>query len=283
MRAGALAYPPELRAVEDGYAPLFVRTPALKAATTRPRLTRVVGRVVDAVLGGMAAEVVLRCRYSDDAIRAAHTSGTTQVVMLGSGYDSTSVRLSEPGLRFFEVDHPDTQLVKRDVLAVHAPAAALERVVFVPCDFDRDDFAACLRGAGFDATRPAIVNWMAVSWYLSADAVVRTLRALAAATAPGSRLVFNYMKRAAVDGRGGGGGATRARTLAAGLGEPWRFGIDPRRLGPWLAELGFELDEHVSGDELAGRYLPSGAPVQPAPFIGIATAVRCGSPAGGAA
>ena len=54
------------------------------------------------------------------ALRDAMSAGTEQVIMLGSGYDATSARWPPSPLRFFEVDHPETQARKRAVIGEHA-------------------------------------------------------------------------------------------------------------------------------------------------------------------
>jgi methyltransferase (TIGR00027 family) len=54
-------------------------------------------------------------RHAEDRLEAALERGMTQCVILGAGLDSTALRLPEawPGVRFFEVDHPATQALKR--------------------------------------------------------------------------------------------------------------------------------------------------------------------------
>jgi O-methyltransferase involved in polyketide biosynthesis len=43
--------------------------------------------------------------------------GVKQVVILGAGYDGRALRFRTPGVRFFEVDHPATQIDKLRRLA----------------------------------------------------------------------------------------------------------------------------------------------------------------------
>jgi len=64
-------------------------------------------------------------------------------------------------------------------------------LAFVPVDFERDDLGGALRQAGFRADQPACVSWMGVTMYLTADAVLRTLRTVAGFAA-GSCLCFDY-------------------------------------------------------------------------------------------
>ncbi|NED49709.1 class I SAM-dependent methyltransferase, partial [Micromonospora aurantiaca] len=61
----------------------------------------------------------------------------------------------------------------------------------VPADFEADEPVGKLTGAGFDASRTALVSWLGVSFYLTRGAVARTLGEIAR-LAPGTELVMDY-------------------------------------------------------------------------------------------
>jgi methyltransferase (TIGR00027 family) len=58
--------------------------------------------------------VVIRSRYTEDALREATNRGIRQYVLMGAGFDSFALR--RPGfseaLEIFEIDHPATQAFK---------------------------------------------------------------------------------------------------------------------------------------------------------------------------
>jgi len=56
------------------------------------------------------------------------------------------------GATVLEVDHPDTQALKREHAAA-IPTKARE-IQFVATDFHQNGLAASLRDAGYDASRP---------------------------------------------------------------------------------------------------------------------------------
>ena len=60
-----------------------------------------------------------RSRFAEDAISNAVARGVCQVVVLGAGLDTFSLRnpYATAGVRVFEVDHPATQVWKRERLA----------------------------------------------------------------------------------------------------------------------------------------------------------------------
>src|SRR5450432_1122310 len=68
----------------------------------------------------LRAFLAVRSRVAEDALAAAIAKGVGQYVVLGAGFDTSAYRppcSTTPWLRVFEVDHPDTQAVKRERLA----------------------------------------------------------------------------------------------------------------------------------------------------------------------
>jgi methyltransferase (TIGR00027 family) len=195
--------------------------------------------------------VVLRSRYAENALEAAVARGVRQYVILGAGLDSFCVR--QPAfartLAIFEVDTPASQALKRERLAgVEVPA----NVHFVPADLAREPLGVALRGAGFSSTVPAFFSWLGVTVYLSRDANMTTLRAIAACSAPGSELVFTYLDQRVLDARPPGLEAMRSKR--AERGEPWVSGFDPTTLAAELRVIGLVLLEDLAGAEMTARY-----------------------------
>jgi methyltransferase (TIGR00027 family) len=232
--------------------------------------------------GGPRASAVVRTRLIDDLVRAAVGAGTRQLVLLGAGFDNRAHRLDVPVV--FEVDHPATQATKRRRVPAHLAAG----VRFVAADLGArhavEDLAGALLGAGFDPATPAVVVWEGVTNYLSAEAVDATLRGLAALLAPGSRIVFTYVDRSALDGTGGFHGMREWAAAVRRHGEPWTFGLDPARLPGYLAERGLSLAQDDSTRDAAERYLaPLGRDEPAAAFYRVAVAdVRAAAGPGGA-
>lgn len=117
-----------------------------------------------------------------------------QLVILGAELDGRAWRLSQlADTTVFEVDHPDTQALKKE-RAASLPALVRE-VRFVPVDFRRDDLAAQLSFAGFDADQTTFWLWEGVTMYLAPSEVQKTLTALGRVSAPGSGLAMTYLAR----------------------------------------------------------------------------------------
>ena len=63
---------------------------------------------------GSHGDQVARTRYIDDYMLECIAAGIKQLVILGAGYDSRAYRFDElkEDIKVFEVDHPDTKMVK---------------------------------------------------------------------------------------------------------------------------------------------------------------------------
>ncbi len=138
----------------------------------------------------LRAFLVARSRYAEDMLAGAVAQGGTQYVLLGAGLDTFAYRNPYPNLRVFEVDHPATQQWKRELLETNLISIP-PNLIFVPVDFEHQDLATQLVGAGFDSTAPTFFAWLGVVPYLTLEAFRSTLR-FVAAQPPGSGLVFDY-------------------------------------------------------------------------------------------
>jgi methyltransferase (TIGR00027 family) len=197
----------------------------------------------------------VRTRVIDDAIRAFLAEGGAQLVLLGAGYDCRALRMPElEGARVIEVDHPATQEHKRLTLA---RIGARSRATYVAWNFEErpmEDLPDVLAEAGHDAARPTFTVWEGVTMYLSEPAIDASLRAIAAWSAPGSRLAMSYIDRSRL---ARSSLATRAlRAVISRLGEPWRFGWDPDELPGYLAARGLELVDDIAISDAARMLLP---------------------------
>ena len=278
FRALETARPPERRLFADPRAASFLTTPLAQVASAArlPLLRAVVPRVIDRRFPGPRLSAVARTKVLDDAVVAAIEGGVEQLVVLGAGYDSRAYRLPGCGrLAVFEVDHPDTQAVKREVLA-RTLGGLPAHVVFVAVDFDHDDLATALDRAGFRAGRPTFVLWEGVASYLTPEAVDATVRwAHDAAGEPGE-LAFTYVHRGLIDGTVAFPHAEAWARSVADAGEPFVFGFDPAELPDYLGERGWTLLEDISTTEALTRHGldPRGVPA----FYRIARARSSGRP-----
>lgn len=240
------------RLFADPYAARFLSPPlrAVVAAARLPVVRRGICAFIDARWPGARSSGVARTRWIDDALRAALAGGCRQLVTLGAGFDARAWRLPElRGARVFELDRAETQARKRARLA---PAPW---IAFVAADLAARDFAPALRAAGFDPRAPTFFLWEGVTNYLDAASVDATLRWIAGAAAPGSRLLFTYVHRGVIDGSARFEGTECLAATLARSSEPWTFGLDPDEVAGYLAERGLALAEDAGAADYRAKLL----------------------------
>lgn len=199
----------------------------------------------------LRAFLAVRSRLAEDALAGAVTRGVRRYVLLGAGLDTFAYRNPHSDLRVFEVDHPDTQAMKRRRLA-DAGVAVPDHVTYVAIDFATDALGSTLRAAGLDA--PAFFAWLGVTPYLESDTVLATLDAVAPFAAGGGGIVFDYSVPATSlsPERRRAFAALSARVAAAG--EPFRSAFEPSTLRATLERIGFGTIDDLGPDELNARY-----------------------------
>lgn len=246
--------PPGQRLLDDDLALRFL--PAGQRLTVRacrwPTVRALLVRATESQATGLWASMLCRKRYIDDRVGEALAAGIDQLVVLGAGMDTRAHRLAPPaGARAFEVDLPANVADKRRrVDAVLGDRAAA--VELVALDLATDDLLPALTRHGYAVDRPAVVVWEAVTQYLDDRAVHRTLAALSE-LAPGSRLLFTYLRADFLDGTEAyGAGPVRKRMT--GPNPVWRYGLDPAAVDPLLREHGWAELEQVGPAGYRDRY-----------------------------
>ena len=243
-----------------------------------PYASRILDAATLATLGEMAADpslkpmrlfIAARSRYSEDALGASVARGVRQVVVLGAGLDTFSLRnpFAGQGVRVFEVDFPATQQWKRERLR-EAALALPGWLTFAPVDFERQSIAEGLAQSGFRVDQPAFFQWLGVVPYLTRQAISDTLDFIAGI--PRAEFVFDYAepfenyppdRRAHIMG---------VAETAAARGEPWLSQFDPAELSKLLYDKGFGLVEDLGLAELSDRYygaLKAGIPIGPGAHV----------------
>jgi methyltransferase (TIGR00027 family) len=209
--------------------------------------------------------IAMRSRLAEDALKAAALHrGVRQLVVLGAGLDTYAYRNGVDGLRVFEVDHPATQIWKRQRLAdaeIPLPAS----LSFVPLDFEHENLAEALAAAGFEPGKPAFFSWLGVVPYLTEDAIFATL-GLIGGLPGGAEVVFDYANSAASAAVAGSSEANAAemarealKARVAELGESIQSYFEPDSFCARLAQLGFDGVEDFGPDQLVARFFPGRA------------------------
>jgi methyltransferase (TIGR00027 family) len=205
-----------------------------------------------------------RTHHMDALLVEALSTGATQVVNLGAGFDSRAYRFRErfPQARFFELDLPAMIGAKRERV-VKIFGAVPDWVVLVPTDFTTRPLDEVLRDAGYDRTQRTFFIWEGVTMYLPEAANLSTLRFIRSGSASGSSVVYDYVLDMALRPDGGGiYGAKSTAAYLASVGEPLLTGWNQRQAAAIATHEGLVVVSDIGPAELTARYL-TGSDGQP--------------------
>ncbi|WP_025735466.1 SAM-dependent methyltransferase [Mycobacterium genavense] len=246
------------RLVDDDLADLFLPAPMrwLVAATRAAPIRRLMVRGSEWSGPGLWANLACRKRFIADKLNES-LGDINAVVILVAGLVTRAYLLNRRvRMPVFEVDLPVN--IARKAKAVRRVLGSLRLSVrLVALDFERDDLLTALAEHGYHTDYRALFICEGVTQYLTEDGVRRTLDGLRAA-APGSRLVFTYVRRNFIDGMNRYGTRTLYRNVRERQ-QLWHFGLEPDEVAGFLAEYGWRLIEQAGPNELVARYVkPTG-------------------------
>ncbi len=233
----------------------------LEAGQLGPRTLRIfrsrwllwVYELADRMLPGTFEGMGHRKMFCEREVRAAIKAGATQVLVLGAGYDTLCWRLASEyhDLRFFEIEHPATSIVKvRAIEAMGRPA----NMAMIAENLAETSLRTVLTAAGdgwqLDARSVVVAEGLLM--YLAEDDVRTLFETLVACTGPESRLVFTHFEPGD-DGRPNMGRWTRLSRVSLRLvGEPLLWSVHRDGVAGFLAKLGWRRVAATGGPEGAG-------------------------------
>jgi methyltransferase (TIGR00027 family) len=157
----------------------------------------------------------------------------------------------------FEVDHPDTQARKLEILE-DVSAISSAHVTFVAADFNRRDLASIMASTGYRESARTFILWEGVTNYLTEAAVDATLRWCSRAR-PGSRVLFTYVHQDVLTRPEAFVGTRSLFASLAKAGEALTFGIEPSRLREFLKDRGLPPEQDLGAAEYRERYFGEAA------------------------
>jgi methyltransferase (TIGR00027 family) len=207
------------------------------------------------------ANVIIRSRYTEDALHAVIARGVRQYILIGAGFDSYALRRPAEAqhVEIFEIDHPATQSFKKERLAecaISLPGS----VHFLSADLAKESLDTVLSRSAFRSNEPAFFSWLGVTMYLTREANLASLSAIAHCGAPGSELVFTYLDEEVFRSTSESalGSFAELQRSVTSMGEPFLSGFDPKALAEELLNVGFILAEDLDDIQVDERYDPTG-------------------------
>jgi methyltransferase (TIGR00027 family) len=198
--------------------------------------------------------VKVRTRYFDDVLEKHLRWQVGQVVILGAGLDTRSVRKRSAAVTYFEIDDPATLKWKQ---TCYERAGVEVNVRFIPGNYVTDDLIALLAEHGFDFDLPTYFIWEGNVMYLPDEGVAHTLRELTRRVARFS-VSFDYLADSVISNTTGDAGIVTLVESFAAMGARWRSGI--RDIHGFALKLNLTVAENFTTAELHRLYMP-GRPI----------------------
>lgn len=236
---------------------------------TRPRFARLLDAAINskplrplaaalerATVPGIKLHYALRKRYLEEIAHDALRDGFRQVVVIGAGFDTLALRLHEAfsETKFFEIDHPATQRVKKRVVEKHhAPKSNLQ---FISLDLAHGNLeGSLLSSAEYQPQTDTLFVAEGLLMYLAPAEIDLILQFIRSHSGANSRLAFTFMETQS-GGRIGFRESSRAVDAWLRLrGESFKWGSKRERIGDYLAARGFAVRDIITSETLRTKYL----------------------------
>lgn len=228
----------------------------LDAAINSKPLRPLAALLERATVPGIKLHYALRKRCLEEIARDALRDGFRQVVVIGAGFDTLALRLHEAfsETKFFEIDHPATQRVKKHVVEKHqAPQRNLQ---FISLDLAHGNLeSSLLSSADYQPEIATLFVAEGLLMYLAPAEIDLILQFIRSHSGAKSRLVFTFMEMQS-GGRIGFRESSRAVDAWLRLrGESFKWGSRRERIGDYLAARGFAARDIITSETLRTKYL----------------------------
>ena len=143
-------------------------------------------------LPGLNEYMIARTAFFDYHFQQAINQETSQIVILGAGYDSRPYRFLPKSnqTQIFELDTAPTQSQKIEYL--DKAKISHDHVRLMPIDFNTQSIEEVLESNGYKKSKKTLFLWEGVTYYLNPQSVSKTLNEIAQNTNPESTLIFDY-------------------------------------------------------------------------------------------
>jgi methyltransferase (TIGR00027 family) len=249
LRAVESRKPPNQRICNDLYAEHFL-SPQLKALYHDEAHSEDLIRHWENIVPGVCGAVLARLRFIDEVLLKCLGSGLAQLVILGAGYDTRTLRferLFKKRVKVFELDHPATQAEKIRCLQ-NMPASFSNVVSHVPICFDMERLDEKLFASGYRKDLFTLFIWEGVTYYIPQASIDETLFFISGNSEAGSAVIFDYFPSSVAEGTCPKPEAKALKENLRNFDEDIVFGIDPGRIDEFLHKRGFCQVHNIAAD-----------------------------------
>ena len=204
-----------------------------------------------------------RSAWAEKALSKAVEAGTSQYLIVASGYDTFAYRQPAwaSGLRVYELDHPVMSKDKQ-ARAQRMCSKKPDGLTYIPIDLASESLAdklcAC---SAYKRDALSFFSLLGISYYLPRDDFMTLIKDIADSAVSGSVVVFDYPGKHVYTEQ-----ARKQSMLASGAGEIMLASYSYGEINDLLSDCGFFIHEHLTPDEITERYFSeynSASPTHP--------------------
>ncbi len=206
---------------------------------------------------GVYEFMLARTAFFDSIFANALGKKIPQIVLLGAGYDTRSIRFMQlnQATQIIELDIAPTQNQKKlwlEKAGIEVP----ECLSFASIDFNKDAMAGVLTNAGYKPDKKSLFMWEGVTYYLEPESINETLKFIKGSH-PESQLAFDYVIPMSQENIDNAFGAKEfiATWQKHRQNEMFKFSIDEKSCETFFKERGFTLIEHLDSLAIERQYL----------------------------
>ncbi len=207
--------------------------------------------VTDYVNTSLAPTPLGRSKFCEESLETAEKTGTRQYVILGCGYDTFSLRNTDPNLQIFEIDKAAViadklHRIKRAGLKIP------QKAHYISADLSCENIGTVLDKNDFDRRKKTLFSCLGLLYYLTNDEISALFESIAAVASNRSAVVFDFP-----DSHLFSSNIPRVKEMlkmAEMSGEPIRTCFNYGELEKMLEEHGFLLYEFLNRDEIQHRF-----------------------------
>lgn len=193
----------------------------------------------------LSPSVLARSAYCERKLAGEKKSGCRQYVIFASGYDTFSLRNTDPALSVYELDLPEMLADKAKRIE---KLTRKSEAIYIPCNLAKEGWKDQLVSSGYCRNLKSFASLLGISYYLSAREFEELLINIHAVMAEGSVLCFDYPSTVESNE------TKRNQELAFGAGEQMKARYSYPEMQSLLHKCGFEIVEHLEDQEMTQQY-----------------------------
>lgn len=209
-------------------------------------------------LPGCTYYLLIRTKYFDQSLLDwLETNPDSQIVMLGTGFDTRSLRFAEKmrGAKTYEIDLKAMLNYKKNIIEKFSLENEKTNKSYVPIDFHKENIFEKLSDHGFDFSKPTYFLMEGVTYFLEKQTVETLLSEISDKMKAHASFTFDYAMEDYINGELSYHGAKEINFELEQIGEPHLFGVDFENFENFVTNKKYKVINNFTAQMLEALYL----------------------------